>query len=250
LLAAPVAAFLWWRRDPRRDPWIATLYAGASLLNVVTSPRDAGGRATPHVVEAIGTVTAFRIGDTLALGKTFAESLAANATAAGVALGLGVIAVLLLALAWRRGAAVAGVFAYAIVAPVALVLATRSFDAAGFSGYAFFGADRYFIGPCAAAVVALAALAATIRVALLARAAAVAALGYGAYANFHEPEIPPDERWAAGAPVLEIWRADRDGGLAAPETEVLIPPVNWRIALPACGPGGHGGPFPRCPGAQ
>jgi len=250
LLAAPVAAFLWWRRSPGRDPWIATLYAGAALVNVLTSPRDTGGRATAHVVQALGTVTAFRVGDTLALGKTLAETLAASATGAGVALGLGVIAALLAALAWRRGAAFAGVFAYAIVAPVALVLATRSFDAAGFAGYAFFGADRYFIVPCAAAIVAFAALAATIRYALLARAAAVAALGYGASVNFHEPQSPLDERWAAAAPALDAWRAERDGGAPAAETSAPIPPPNWKIVLPACGAGGHGGPFPSCPGAQ
>ena len=250
LIAAPVAAFLWWRRDSIRDPWVATLYASASLLNVMTSPRDAGGRATPHVVEAIGTVTAFRVGDTLALGKTLAESLAASATAAGVALGLGVLIVLLSALVWRRGAAFAGVFAYAIVAPVALALATRSLDAAGFTGYAFFGADRYFIAPCAAVIVALAALAATIRIAMLARATAVAALGYGAYANFHEPQSPLDERWAAVAPAVDAWRAERDAGAPAAETTVPVPPPNWKIVLPACGRGGRGGPLPRCPGAQ
>jgi hypothetical protein len=250
LLAAPVAAFLWWRRRPGYDPWVATLYAGASLLNVVTAPRDAVGRATPHVVEAIGTATAFRVGDTLAFGKTFAEALAASATGAGVALGLGVLAALVLALAWRRGAAVAGVFAYAIVAPVALVLATRAIGAAGYAGYAFFGADRYFIAPCTAGVVAVAMLAGTIRGALLARAAAVAALSYGAYANFPEPQSLPDEHWAAAAPALDAWRADRDGGAPAPETTAPIPPPSWHIVLPACGAGGHGGLFPRCPGAQ
>jgi hypothetical protein len=250
LIAAPVAAFLWWRPQPGRDPWIATLYAGASLLNVVTSPRDAVGRATPHVAEALGAVTAFRVGDSLALGKTLAERLAADATGFGVALGLGVLAALLLALAWRRGASVAGVFAFAIIAPVALVLATRSFEAAGVHGYAFFGADRYFVAPCAAAVIAIAMVAATIRVALLARAAAVAALSYGAFANFHEPESPPDEHWAAAAPALDVWRAERDGGAAAPQIAVPIPPPTWKIVLPACAPGGRGGLFPRCPGGQ
>jgi hypothetical protein len=250
LIAAPIAAWLWWRKPLGRDRWTATLYAGASLLSVLTSQRDAASGPARHLAEAIGTVAAFRVGDSLAFGKTLAESLAATATGLGVALGLGVLAALLAALAWRRGAPFAGVFAFAIVGPVALVLATRPLTGADFSGYALFGADRYFVAPCAAAVVALAALAATIRIAVLARAAAVAALGYGAYANFHEPERLPDERWAAAAPALDAWRAERDAGALAPQAEALIPPATWKVVLPACAPGGHGGPFPRCPGAQ
>ena len=251
LIAAPAAAFLWWRRPPGRDPWTATLYASASLLNVVTSPRGyAAAGPTHHLAEAITTVTAFRVTDSLAFGKTLAESLAATATGAGVTLGLGVLAALLAALAWRRGRAFGAVFAYVIVGPVALVFASRPLEAADFAGYAFFGADRYFIAPCAAAVVALAALAATIRVALLARATAVAALGYGAYANFHEPQSPPDERWAASAPALDAWRAERDAGALTAQAEAPVPPATWKIVLPACARGGHGGPFPRCPGVQ
>jgi hypothetical protein len=247
LIAAPIAAALWWRRPAGFDPWIATLYAGASLLNVLTSPREAGGHATAHAAEAFVAVTAFRVGDAVALGRNGAMDLAAHATAAGVALGLALIAALLVALAWRRGTVVAAAFAYLILAPVALVLATRSFDAAGLAGYAFFGADRYFVAPCAAAVVALAALAGTIHRATFARAAAVAALGYGAYANFHEPRMLPDDHWAAAAPALDAWRAQRDGGVPAPAVTVPIPPATWAIVLPACGAGGHGGPLPRCP---
>jgi hypothetical protein len=192
-------------------------------------------------------VTAFRVADAVALGRDSAMALAAHAAAAGNVLGVVLLAALLAALAWRRGPACAGLFAYLIAAPVALVLATRSFDAAGFTGYAFFGADRYFVAPCAAVVVALAALAATIRRALLARAAAVAALGYGAFANFHEPHAPPDDHWAASAPALDAWRTARDGGLPAPQTTVPIPPPAWTIVLPACAAGGYGGAFPRCP---
>ncbi|HWT06166.1 MAG TPA: hypothetical protein VN224_10450 [Xanthomonadales bacterium] len=250
LLAAPAAAFLWWRRRAGFDPWVATSYAGASLLNIITSPPDAEGRATPHLAQAFAAVTAFRVGDAVALGKDGAMALAAHHLAVGVVLGVTLLAVLLAALARRRSPVWAGVFAYLIAAPVALVLATRSFDAAGFTGYTFFGADRYFVAPCAAAVVALAALAATIRRATLARAAAVAALGYGACANFHEPHMLPDDHWRASAPALDVWRADRDGGLAAPAVGASISPPLWYVALPACAPGGRGGPFPRCPGAQ
>ncbi|HEV2643080.1 MAG TPA: hypothetical protein VGT98_10250 [Candidatus Elarobacter sp.] len=247
LIAAPIAAALWWRKPAGFDPWIATLYAGASLLNVLTSPRAAGGRATPHVAESFVAVTAFRVGDALALGRNGAMELAAHATVAGVALGLALLAALLGALAWRRSTVFAAAFAYLILAPVALVLATRSFDAAGVGGYAFFGADRYFVAPCAAVVVAVAALAATIRRAALARAAAVAVLGYGAFANFREPRVPPDDHWAAAAPALDAWRTKRDGGAPAPAVTVPIPPPTWAIALPACSAGGHGGPLPRCP---
>jgi hypothetical protein len=245
LIVAPVAAFLWWRRRPGHDPWVATSYAGASLLNVVTSPPESVVRATAHAAEAVGTVLAFRVGDSLVLGKQAAEMLAATATGAGIALGLILIAGLLVALAWRRGAS-AAVFAYAIVAPVALVLATRSFDATDSSGYGFFGADRYFIAPCAGVVVAVAALASTIRAPLLARAAAVIALSFGTCANFHEPQLPPDEHWTAAAPALDEWRAERDRGAAAAAAVVVIPPDKWAIALPACGAGGYGGAFPSC----
>ena len=247
LVAAPLAALLWWRRPAWGDPWIATLYAGTSLLNVLTSPRDAGGHATSHVAQAFAAVTAFRVADAVALGRDGAMALAAHGVAAGVVLGIALLAALLAALAWRRGPACAGVLAYLIAAPVALVVATRSFDAAGFNGYAFFGADRYFVAPCATVVVALAVLAATIRRAMLARAAAVAALGYGALANFHEPHALPDDHWAARAPALDAWRAERNGGTRAPETTAAIPPPAWTIVLPACAAGGHGGPFPRCP---
>jgi hypothetical protein len=250
LLAAPAAAFFWWRRRGGFDPWVATSYAAASFVNIITSPRDTEGRATPHLAEAFAAVTAFRVGDAIALGKAGAMALAAYHVAAGVVLGVALLAALLVALARRRTPLWAGVFAYLIAAPIALVLATRSFDAAGFSGYAFFGADRYFVAPCAAVVLALAALAATIRRATLARAAAVAALGYGAVVNFHEPHVLPDDRWRASAPALDVWRADRDGGLPAPAAAAAIPPPPWYVALPACGAGGRGGPFPRCPGGQ
>ncbi|HEY6233910.1 MAG TPA: hypothetical protein VIW69_02250, partial [Candidatus Elarobacter sp.] len=78
LIAAPIAVALWSRKPAGFDPWIATLYAGASLLNVLTSPRDAGGRATPHVAEAFVAVTAFRVGDAVALGRNGAMELAAH----------------------------------------------------------------------------------------------------------------------------------------------------------------------------
>lgn len=247
LIVAPIAAVLWWRRPAGLDPWIATLYAAASLLNVVTSPRDAGGRATADVAQALVAVTAFRVADAVAFGRAGAMQLAAHAPAAGIMVGIVLLGALLGALAWRRGARFAGVFAYLIIAPVLLVLATRSFEAAGFTGYAFFGADRYFVAPCAAVVIALAGLAATVRRAALARVAALAALGYGTCANFHEPQTPRDDHWVAVAPALDAWRAARDGGAAAISVTVPIPPPTWTITLPACGAGGHGGPIPRCP---
>ncbi len=246
LIAAPIAAVLWWRRPARHDPWIATLYAGTALVNIATAPHELE-HATPHLFEALATVMAFRVGDALTLGKAAAENLAVTGSAAGTALGLAMLAALLLALAWRRGRAVAAVFVYVIVAPVALVLATRSFDAVGFAGYAFFGADRYFVAPCAAVVVALAALAASIGRATLARAAAVAALCASAYANFREPRVPSDDHWLAAAPAVDAWRDMRNAGIAAPRVSVYIPPARWPLVLPSCEPGGRGGPFPGCP---
>jgi hypothetical protein len=247
LLAVPVAAALWWRKPPGRDPWIATLYATSSLLNIVTAARDGGGRATPQLLDAIASAFAFRVADAVVLGKSTAVALATTVPLDGVALGLAIFAAAIVVLARAHGKAAAAVAAYVILGPVVLVFATRSLRDAHVAGYAFFGADRYFVTPSAALVVALVMIASRIVPATAARAVAVALLFPGALINFHEPQALPDERWAAHAAALDEWRAARDAGGPVREAKAPIPPEHWYIALPPCGAGSRGGPLPLCP---
>jgi hypothetical protein len=246
LIAAPVAAYLWWKRPPGRDPWIATLYSLTSFLNVVTAPSAPGGHPTSPLLQALVTVPAFRIADMLLLGKSATVFLAAFPLL-GVAIGLAALAAALLLLARVRGVAVASTMAYVMLAPVVLVLLTRQFVGTEFSSYNFFSTDRYFVTACAALLIVLGTIVSAAGGPRNGRIILACLLVIGLGLNLREPHTLPDLKWSASVPSVERWLAARDAGGPTPAVAVPIPPVPWNIILRACGAGASGGMLPRCP---
>lgn len=246
LLAAPLAAVLWWRRPAGRDPWTPTMYAVASAVNVYTAPRDPNVRPSAHLLEAIASLTAMRVGDALVFGEDAMKALAATPLL-GVLLGLAVLLIVLIALGAQRGPVLALVMGYFVVAPVALAALGHDLQLARFSDFTFFGADRYFWGPCTALVVALAFVLAGAAPARVARAVAAAALVAGFVTNGFEPVRYADSGWTASSGSIEAWRAARDRGSPAGPAGAAIPPGPMTVPFPGCAPGGHGGVRPVCP---
>ncbi|MBV8371254.1 MAG: hypothetical protein JO036_20245 [Candidatus Eremiobacteraeota bacterium] len=232
IFALPFAAWRWIRRGERGDAWTPTLYAAASVLNVVTTRDPAGLHPTPGWPLAAAISTCYRVGDALWLGRSGAETIAAHWSAEGAVLGAVTIAALSTLVARVLGPRAALALLFVLFAPIALTMNARDLEGASLAHYALFGGDRYFFTACAALLVAT--LVAATRLPLPARVIVlVLACATSLFANFREPQPLENDDWPGWAPQVDRWRADLGAGRPTAQLSVPIPP-RWQLVLPAC----------------
>lgn len=238
VFAAPFALWRWVRRGHDGDPWIPTLYAGASICNVVTATDAAGRHATPDWPLAALVSTWYRVGDALWFGRSGAETLAAHSSIGGALIGAATIAAVLALVARMLGMRAVFAVAFVLFAPIAVTLNARELGGASILHYEFFGGDRYFVTACAALLVA--ALVASSRLSGRARVAALIVVSLLPIVNdFREPQPLENDDWPTSAVRVEGWRAQYAARSATAPISVPIPPA-WKLDLPACRPGAGG----------
>jgi hypothetical protein len=231
IFAIPFAIWRWIRRGERSDPWTPSLYAAASLINVVTASDLAGRHATPWWPLAAMLSVFYRAGDVLWLGRSNAETIAAHWSPAGAVLGAAIVVALSSFVARTLGARAVLALLFVLFAPIAVSMYARDLEGASFAHYELFGADRYFVTACAALLVATVVAASRLprRARTLALALACALLVAN---NFREPPLENDD-WPASAPQVERYRAELAAGRPTAQLSVPIPP-RWQLVLPAC----------------
>jgi hypothetical protein len=232
LLALPFAVWRWIRRERSCDPWIPTLYAAASVLNVVTATDPAGRHSTPSWPLAAFVSTCYRVGDALWFGRSGAKTIAAHASIVGFLLGAVVIAAICVFVRRMLGVRAVLALLFVLFAPIAVSMNARDLEGASFAHYQFFGGDRYFVTACAALLVATLVAASQLpqraRVIVLVLACVLPLVN-----NFREPQPLENDDWPASAPQVERWRTDLTAGRPTAQLSVPIPP-QWQLVLPAC----------------
>ena len=232
IFAIPFAAWRWLRGVERFDPWMPTLYAVASLVNIVTASDPAGRHATSSWLAAAVISVCYRAGDALWLGRAGAETIAASSSPEGVLLGAAIILVSAAFVARALGAGALSALLFVLFAPIAVSMNARDLEGASIAHYELFGGDRYFVTACAALLVAT-----VVAASRLPRRARIVAVGFACALplvnNFREPQPLENDNWPDSAPKVERWRAEHSAGRPTAQLSVPIPP-QWQLVLPAC----------------